>query len=56
MFLNFDQRQIANIVTGVETWVYYFEPARKMGNKISLTKHGKRPVVAKRNMSTKKVL
>ena len=49
---NFNQRQFANIVTGV----HYFEPVRKVGNKIRLTKHGRRPVVAKRTMSTKKVL
>lgn len=56
MFPNFNQRQFANIVTGDETWVHYFEPVRKVGNKIWLTKHGRRPVVAKRTMSTKKVL
>ncbi|XP_062582211.1 histone-lysine N-methyltransferase SETMAR-like [Saccostrea cucullata] len=56
MFPNFNQRQFANIVTGDETWVHYFEPVRKVGNKLWLTKHGRRPVVAKRTMSTKKVL
>ena len=56
MFPNFNQRQFANIVTGDETWVHYFEPVRKVGNKIWLSKHGRRPVVAKRTMSTKKVL
>lgn len=56
MFPNFNQRQFANIVTGDETWVHYFEPVRKVGNKLWLTKHSRRPVVAKRTMSTKKVL
>lgn len=55
-FPKFNQRQFANIVTGDETWVHYFEPVRKVGNKIWLTKHGRRPVVAKKTMSTKKVL
>ena len=50
MFPNFNQRQIANIVTGDETWVHYFEPVRKVGNKIWLPKHDRRPVVAKRTI------
>ncbi|XP_062593106.1 histone-lysine N-methyltransferase SETMAR-like [Saccostrea cucullata] len=56
MFPNFNQRQFANIVTGDETGVHYFEPVRKVGNKLWLTKHGRRPVVAKRTMSIKNVL
>ena len=34
----------------------YFEPVRKNGNKVWLSKHGRQPVVAKRIMSAKKVL
>ena len=56
MFPNFNRRQFANIDNGDKTWVHYFKPVRKIGNKIWLTKHGRRPVVAKRTMSTKKVL
>lgn len=40
MFPKFNQRQIANIATGNETWVHSFEQVRKIGNKW--------PVVAKR--------
>ena len=32
------------------------EPVRKVSNKICATKHSKRPIIAKRSLSTKKVL
>ena len=50
------QRQFANVVTGDKTCVLDFKPVMKIGNKIGLTKHGRRPVDTKRTMSTKKVL
>ena len=50
------QRQFANIVTGDETQVHCFEPVRKIENRLSLSKHGRRPVFVKRTMNTKKVL
>ena len=56
MFPKYDKKQFANVVTGDETWVYYFEPVRKVSNKIWATKHSKRPIIAKRSLSTKKVL
>ena len=34
MFPKYDKKQFANVVTGDETWVHYFEPARKVSNKI----------------------
>lgn len=42
MVPKFNQRQIANIATGNETWVHSFEPVWKNGNKW--------PVVAKRTV------
>ena len=48
--------QFANVVTGDETWVHYFEPVRKVSNKIWATKHSKRPIIAKCSLSAKKVL
>ena len=36
--------------------VHYFEPVRKVSNKIWATKHSIRPIIAKRSLSTKKVL
>ena len=56
MFPKYDKKQFANVVTGDETWVHYFEPVRKVSNKIWTTKHSKRPIIAKRSLSTKKVL
>ena len=56
MFPKYDKKQFANVVTGDETWVHYFEPVRKVSNKIWATKHSKRPIIAKRSSSTKKVL
>ena len=56
MFPKYDKKQFANVVTGDETWVHYFEPIRKVSNKIWATKYGKRPIIAKRSLSTKKVL
>ena len=56
MFPKYDKKQFANVVTGDETWVHYFEPVRKVSDKIWATKHSKRPIIAKRSLSTKKVL
>lgn len=51
----FNQRQFANIVTVDGTWLYYFEPVRKIGNKTLLIKHVRSLVVAKRTISIKKI-
>jgi len=56
MFPKYDKKHFANVVTGDETWVHYFEPVRKVSNKIWATKHGKRPIIAKRSLSVKNVL
>ena len=56
MFPKYDKKQFANVVTGDETWVHYFEPIRRVSNKIWATKHSKRPIIVKRSLSTKKVL
>ena len=48
MFPKYDKKQFANVVTGDETWIYYFEPVRKVSNKIWATKNSKRPIIAKR--------
>ena len=56
MFSKYDKKQFANVVTGDEAWVHYFEPVRKVSNKIWATKHSKRPIIAKHSLSTKKVL
>ena len=56
IFPKYDKKHFANVVTGDETWVHYFEPVRKVSNKIWATKHSKRPMIGKRSLSTKKVL
>ena len=55
MFQTCDKKQFANIVTGDENWVYYFEPVRKFSNKIWASKHSRRPIIAKRSLSARKV-
>ena len=56
MFPKSDKKQFAYVVTGDETWVHYFEPVRKGTNKIWATKYSKRPIIAKRSLSARKVL
>ena len=41
---------------GCSIYIVYCTTVRKVGNKLWLTKRGRRPVVNKRKMSTKKVL
>ena len=50
MFPTHDKKQFANVFTDEETWVHYYEPVRKVSNKIWATKHSKRPIVAKRSL------
>ena len=47
------QNQFTNVVTGDENWVYYFQPVRKVSNKIWATKHSRRPIIPKRSLSAK---
>ena len=39
--------------TGDETWIHYFEPVTKIGNKIWLTKYDRRHVLAKGSVKHK---
>ena len=55
MFQTCDKKQFGNVVTGDENWVYYFEPVRKVSNKIWANKHSRRQIIAKRSLSAKKV-
>ena len=50
-----DKKQFANVVTGDENRVYYFEPVRKFSYKIWASKHSRRPIIAKRSLSARKV-
>ena len=53
-FKKCDKRKLCNLLTGDETWVYYFEPQRKADNRMLLKKGSRRPIVAKRSQSAKK--
>ena len=55
MFQTCDKKQFANVVTGDENWIYYFEPVRKFSNNILASKHSRRPIIAKRSLSARKV-
>ena len=45
-----------DIITGNETWVYYFEPKRKVVNRIWATKNARRSSTAERIQTVKSVL
>ena len=55
MFQTCDKKQIANVVTVDENWIYYFEPVRKFSNKIWASKHSRRPIIVKRSLIAEKV-
>ena len=55
MFQTCDKKQFTNAIRGDENWVHYFEPVRKVSNKIWATKHSRRPVIVKRSLSARKV-
>ena len=45
-----------NLITGDETWVHFYEPKCKVDNRIWALKGAKRPRIAKRTATAKKVL
>ena len=51
-----NSRFISNLLTGDETWVHIFEPQRRADNKQWKRKDKKRPCIAKRTVSSKKML
>ena len=55
MLQTYDKKQFANVVTGDEKRDFYSEPVRKVSNKISATKHSRRPIIVKRSLSARKV-
>ena len=56
MYPKYSKKTFDNMVTGDETWVYYFEPKRKVANRIWANKNARRPSIAKRILRVKKVL
>ena len=55
-FENIQSRVISNLLTGDETFVHMFEPQRRADNKQWKRKDQKRPCIAKRTISSKKML
>lgn len=55
IYKNCNGQSLLEIVTGYETGIHYIKSKRKIDNKVCLTKKAKRPVIAKRFQSTKKV-
>ena len=51
-----NSRVISNLLTGDETWVHTFEPQRRADNKQWKQKDQKRPCIAKRTITSKKML
>ena len=56
MFPKYDSRTFFNIVTGNESWFHFFEPICKVNYKVWATKHTRRPCIAKRLTSSKKIM
>ena len=54
-FQTYEIKQFAIVVAGDENWVYYFEPVRKVSNKISATRHSIGPIIVKQSLSGRKV-
>jgi histone-lysine N-methyltransferase SETMAR len=52
----FNQRRLDEVVTGDETWIYFFEPDVKKNNKMWIQEVGQRPQIARRSRTVKKVL
>ena len=53
---NFDNNKFANVVTGVETWIEFYESRGKVRNKIWATISTKRSCTARRCMSVQKLM
>ena len=59
IFWNRRRKIYMNVVTGGESWIYYFEPHQKISIWVRLTKNARRPCIATRITriaSTKKVM
>ena len=54
IFPKYDEKKFANVVTGDETLVYYFESGRKVSNKIWATKNSKKKKTTQQQKKKKK--
>lgn len=55
-YKNADQRRLNEVVTGDETWVYFYEPAGKENNKVWVGQNDDRPQIARRNRTSKRIM
>ena len=55
-YKGYNSRVISNLLTGGETWVHMFEPQGRADNKQWKRQDKKRPCIAKRTISSKKML
>ena len=56
VFPKYSKKSFSELVTGDETWVYFFEPKRKCSNRVWATKNAVHPSIAKRQSTVMKVL
>ena len=56
MYPEFSKKVFDSLVTCDETWVYFYEPKRKCSNKVWATRNARRPNIAKRTRTVKKIM
>lgn len=56
MYKDCDPRRLREIVTGDETWVYFFEPENKENNKVWIGESDERPQIARRSRTVRRVM
>ena len=56
MYPKYSKKAFDNLLTGDETWVYYFEPKRKCSNPIWAVKNERHPIIGKQTQTVMKVL
>lgn len=55
-YKNADQKRMNVIVTGDETWVYFYEPDSKQKNKVWVGENDGRPQIARRARTSKRIM
>ena len=55
-FKNMDFCRLREVVTGDETWLYFFEPDNKLNNKMWVGENNEHPVVARQSRSVRRVM
>lgn len=55
-YKNADQNRMNEIVTGDETWVYFYEPDGKEKNKVWVGENDERPQIARRARTSKRIM